>query len=108
MFDELDRLRESDALYQLLTHYAEAGAADREAWQDRLMELDGTPAAELVKLHGELIAYDWVIQNTGNTPVLKAGVVSCCYRITTTGLRALKRARADQPDDEGEDNRRAA
>jgi hypothetical protein len=93
MFDELERLRECEALARLLDHYAQAGGNDREAWQDRVMHLEGVDARELVKLHGELIAHDWVEQNTGMTPVLKAGVAACCYRITASGIRAAKWAR---------------
>ncbi len=99
MFDELERLCDAPVLLQLLAHYAEAGAADREAWQDRLMALDGVMPADLVKLHGELIAYGCLEQNTGSTPVLKPGGVACSYRITTAGQRALQWARAEQPAD---------
>ena len=87
MIDEIERLSGNEALRRLLSHYAEAGSADREAWQDRLMELEGTGPKELVKLHGELIAFGWVDQNTGATPVVKPGVVSSCYRITPVGLQ---------------------
>ncbi len=93
MFEELDRLSEDADLLALLTHYAEAGSADREAWQDRVMERAGAPPRELTRLHGELIAYGWVEQNTGVTAVLKPGVAAACYRVTTAGLRALKQAR---------------
>jgi len=92
MFDELRQLRDSPKMQLLLTHYAEAGAADREAWRDRLMELEGVPARDLVRLHGELLAFGWVEQNTGLTPVLKPGAVPCCYRVTPAGLRALRQA----------------
>jgi hypothetical protein len=103
MFDELDRLREDADLFDLLSHYAEAGAADREAWQDRVMERPGVPPRELARLHGELIAYGWVEQNTGATTVLKPGVAAACYRITSTGLRALKQAlRAAREEGEAE------
>jgi hypothetical protein len=90
MFDELDRLHECAALAALLDHYAQAGAADREAWQDRRMQLDRVEARELIKLHGELLAQGWLEQNTGMTPVLKPGVAAACYRITAAGLRAAK------------------
>jgi hypothetical protein len=93
MFDELERLDEDSELLGLLAHYAEAGAADREAWQDRVMQVEGVEPRELARLHGELIAYDWIEQNTGVTSVLKPGVAAACYRITSTGLRALKQAR---------------
>jgi hypothetical protein len=93
MLDELERLGEDGHLLDLLTHYAEAGAADREAWQDRVMQWEGVQPRELARLHGELIAYGWLEQNTGVTAVLKPGVAAACYRITSAGLRALKQAR---------------
>jgi hypothetical protein len=99
MFDELERLAESAALRGLLSQYAELGTADREAWQDRLMQLEGVRPEELVKLHGELIAHGWVEQNTGITPVLQRGAVPRCYRVTTTGQRALKHAQSRQDSD---------
>jgi hypothetical protein len=100
MFDDEERLRRDKHLAMLLAHYAAAGAADRETWQDRLMALDGMEGKELSRLHGELIALGWIEQNTGVTLVLKPGVVSACYRVTTAGQRALKRARAEGPADE--------
>jgi hypothetical protein len=93
MFDEFERLHEDEHLRNLLAHYAEAGAADRAAWQDRVMEVAGVESRVLARLHGELIAYGWVEQNTGLTPVLKPGVAAACYRITSAGLWALKLAR---------------
>lgn len=95
MLDELDRLRESAALRQLLDHYTQRGAADDEAWQDRLMVLAGVKTAELVRLHGELIAWSWVEQNTGNVPVLQPAAVPSCYRATAAGRRALRWAQAE-------------
>jgi hypothetical protein len=93
MFDELERLREVKELSALLRHYQEAGEADRDAWQDRLTELEGAEPHLLVKLHGELLAYGWLEQNTGLTPVLRPGAAASCYRITTVGIRALKQIR---------------
>jgi len=93
MFDEFERLCQTQPLLHLLGHYAELGAGDRETWQDRLMALDGVAARELSRLHGELIAYGWVEQNTGTTPVLKPGVAACCYRITSAGLKTFKLAK---------------
>jgi hypothetical protein len=102
MFDELERLCNAPELQLLLGRYAE-GAADREAWQDRLMHIEGVDARGLVKLHGELLAYGWVEQNTGNTPVLRSGEAPCSYRITPAGLRALRQARSDgAAEDDGE------
>src|SRR5438309_532315 len=90
MFDEMDRLRGVKELSALLTHYAELAAPDRQVWLDRVTELDGVEARDLIKLHGELIAWGWLEQNTGSTPVLKRGCAPACYRITPAGLRAVK------------------
>jgi hypothetical protein len=92
MIDELERLGGNVHLLQLLNHYALLGAADRTIWQDRLMKIDGLGLRDLQRLHGELIAFGWIEQNTGMTPVLKLGTAAGCYRITTQGLRALKAA----------------
>ncbi len=93
MFDEMDRLGEKERLFLLLDHYARLGAEAREVWQDRLMRHDGIASEEMAPLHGELIAYDWVEQNTGATPAPRRGVAGQCYRVTTAGLKALKLAR---------------
>lgn len=69
MTDEVDRLRAKPNLLLLLTHYANLG---REAWQDRLMTMEGVEAPELSKLHGELIAFSWIDQNTGDFSVVRA------------------------------------
>jgi len=89
MLEELDRLRESEGLYDLLHHYAWLGDANPEAWQDRLMEAEGVNARELIQFHGLLIAFGWIGQNTGSVPVLKRGTVPSCYRATAAGHRAL-------------------
>jgi hypothetical protein len=96
MFDEFERLCETKSLFCLLGHYADRGVKDRETWQDRVMSLEGVAAKELSRLHGELIAYGWVEQNTGMTPVLTPGVAACCYRITATGLKTFKLAKKQQ------------
>jgi hypothetical protein len=96
MFDELERLRDVKALFDLLAHYHELGAADRQAWQDRLAEMAGVAPRELVKLHGELLAYGWLEQNTGLTPVLRPGSAPSCYRITAAGVKALAQAHAPE------------
>jgi hypothetical protein len=94
MFNELERLRDVPELGELLAHYAEA--ADRQAWQDRRAELGALGPRDLVRLHGELLAYGWLEQNTGATPVPQAGAARQCYRVTPAGLRALKQARAEE------------
>lgn len=96
MFDEMDRLRHGKELSALLAHYADLAAPDRQAWQDRVTELNGVEPRELIKLHGELIAFGWLEQNTGATPVLKQGFAPACYRITPSGLRAVKQLRTEE------------
>jgi hypothetical protein len=95
MIDEMARLRATVGLCDLLRHYAALAAADRQTWQDRLAELAGASVRELVQFHGELIAYGWLEQNTGQTPVLRAGSAPACYRVTPAGLRALKNLHAE-------------
>lgn len=90
MFEYEDVLRECPALRSLLDHYHEVSGGDLTAWQDRLAELPGVSSKELVKLHGELIAQDWVEQNTGVVTIRRPGVVAACYRITSAGRRALR------------------
>jgi hypothetical protein len=100
MDDEMEWLRNTPELQQVLAHYAEVCAADREAWQDRLMHLEGAEARDLVRLHGHLLAFGWLEQNTGNTPALRPGAVPGCYRITASGMRAKKLARCSTGDDD--------
>jgi len=95
MFDDEDQLRADPNLHRLLDHYSQVSGDDRDAWQDRLAELPGVSAKELVKLHGELLAYDWLEQNTGVVTIRKPGVVASCYRITPAGRRALRLVAAD-------------
>jgi hypothetical protein len=92
MFDEVDRLREDGRLQSLLAHYCGRGEGDREAWQDRLMEVEDAEPAALVRLHGELLAYGWAELNTA-APAARAGVVPQCYRATASGRRALRECR---------------
>lgn len=99
MFDELQHLRDDPKLARLLRHYADLCAGDREKWQDRLMEMGGVEGRDLTRLHGELIGFQWVEQNTGMTPALRAGAVPGCYRVTAAGVRALKRAATREEDD---------
>jgi hypothetical protein len=92
MIDEMKRLCRVEELYGLLAHYA---ALDRQAWHDRRMEMDGVEPSRLARLHGELLANGWLEQNTGLTPVLRAGAAPACYRATAAGLRALKEAKEE-------------
>lgn len=88
MFEEADPF-ENAMLLNILERYAEPGADDREAWQDRVAEVEGVTPRELSRLHGELIAQGWVEQNTGVTPA--------CYRVTLQGLRAHRKAMETVP-----------
>ena len=97
MFDEMQRLRQLKPLHNLLCHYQELCASDRQAWQDRLPELPGVEARDLVRLHGELLAYGWIEQNTGAGPTPRGDCVPACYRVTAAGLRALRQVREEQP-----------
>ena len=90
MFDEMDRLRDVKELQALLIHYRDQGLTDRTVWQDRICAQDGVDPRELVRLHGELIAYGWIEQNTGIVAEAKRGAAPSCYRITPAGIRALK------------------
>lgn len=89
MFDDLDWLRPNPNLQQLLGHYVAGSPEDGEAWQDRLMHLEGVEPQELVKCHGLLLAFGWIEQNTGNVPILRPGTVPGCYRVTSAGRRAF-------------------
>jgi hypothetical protein len=84
MFDDSLRLRENPHLVSLLSHYAQQGTDDRATWRSRLMEMDGVEPKQLTALHGELIAFEWIEQNTGQT-------LSSCYRVTLHGLREYGR-----------------
>jgi hypothetical protein len=91
MFDLSVRLRENAQLLTLLSHYARLGSEDRTAWQSRLMRMDGVTAERLTALHGELIAFDAIEQNTGHAILLPDGTLSACYRVTQQGLREFRR-----------------
>ena len=88
MYDEMDRLREVEGLQRLLERYQDLGSDDRLIWRDRVQQLEGCESRELVKLHGELLAYGWIELNTGATTTLQ-GTAQTLYRITSAGIRAL-------------------
>ncbi len=92
MIDELEHLAQDPNLLSLLSHYAAGAGEDRETWQDRVMTWDGLTAPELIRLHGELLAFSWLEQNTGVTTLGKPGTVCACYRPTLAGLRAVRQA----------------
>jgi hypothetical protein len=96
MFDELERLRDTPELFALLDHYAELAVPDRQAWQDRRMQMDGCEPRQITRLHGELIAYGWLEQNTGVVPVARKGEAPGCYRVTRAGIKALEEVRSGE------------
>lgn len=84
MLDDSLRLQENPQLLALLSHYAQQGTEDRSTWRHRLMQMKGIEPKQLSALHGDLIAFDWIEQNTGQT-------LSACYRITVNGQREYRR-----------------
>jgi hypothetical protein len=93
MLDNQERLRNDPQLMQLFSHYAKLGETNPEAWHTRLTqldcELDCDELVDLVKLHGdgELIAFNWIEPNTGETP--------CNYRLTRAGQKAIREIDSD-------------
>jgi hypothetical protein len=83
VFDDMQRLRDNPRLTELLSHYIELGNPDRSLWQQRLMEMDGIDSKELSRMHGELIAWDWIEQN----PTTTNRILGSLYRVTLHGIR---------------------
>lgn len=100
MFDLPSRLRASAHLLTLLSHYARLGSEDRAAWRDRVMRMDGVAADQLTALHGELIAFDGIEQNTGHAVLLSDGTLAACYRVTAAGLREFRSLHGAEADEE--------
>jgi hypothetical protein len=98
MFDELERLRDTPDLLTLLGDYADLAAPDRQAWHDRRMQQDGCEGKQLSRLHGELMAYGWLEQNTGVVPAARKDQAPGCYRVTRAGIKALEQVRSDELD----------
>ena len=63
--------------------------------QDRVVEWQGLAPRDLIRLHGELLAYAWLEQNTGMTALARIGAAPASYRITVAGIRALRLAREE-------------
>ena len=103
MLDDLERLRTSEPLRQLLMHYSRLAEPSREVWQDRLMSLDGVEARELTKLHGLLMAMDWIELKCGHFSAGTNSPAPGCYRVTNAGLRALKQVQVSDTDGEQEE-----
>jgi hypothetical protein len=56
------------------------------------MQLEDVDTQGMTKFHGELIAFGWVDQNTGQVPI--------CYRITLAGLRAIRRVSVSESEED--------
>lgn len=95
MMNEMDRLRDSTDLFELLAYYADLGKEDREIWHDRHIEYGGLHGRNLARLYGELIAHGWLEQNTGITPILQPNRFGACYRVTSAGLKACKQVKKE-------------
>ena len=91
MFDFSASLRENAHLLALLSHYAQGVAEDRTTWQARLMKMDGIDSKQLTSLHGDLIAFNGIEPNAGQTILCQDGTAAACYRITHCGLREYRR-----------------
>jgi hypothetical protein len=100
VLDEPNALKKDSPLYALLRSYAEPGLLNRDAWQDRVMELEGLSGRDLSRLHGELIALGWIEQNTGITPSVRANSALGCYRVTSIGLRVYRHVEREEDQDE--------
>ncbi len=98
MFNELERLRDGAELQTLLVYYVTLAGPDRQVWQDRRMEMDGCEAKQLTRLHGELMAYGWLEQNTGVVSAARRGEAPGCYRVTRAGIKALEQVRSGEVD----------
>ena len=55
------------------------------------MQMEGVEPRQMSALHGELIAFDWIEQNSGQALMLANGTLSACYRITVNGLGEYRR-----------------
>ena len=63
------------------------------------MAMEGVESPELSKLHGDLIAFNWIEQNTGNFSVIRGGAVPACYRVTLNGFKAIQQIKAPEVDE---------
>jgi hypothetical protein len=91
MFDEDARLQDDAHLLFLLEHYC--ATEDRETWLDRVMQIETLDRAAITGLHGELLAYGWIEQNTGVLTRPQPGACPASYRSTAAGRKALTRHR---------------
>ncbi len=98
MSEELEQFPEDSLLVGLLQLYANAGLVNPDAWQFRVMTLDGADDRRLSRLHGRLIAAGWLEFNLAAARA-KSETMRC-YRITAAGRRALRRAHLSKDDED--------
>ncbi len=98
MRSEMQMLRDDAELLQLLQHYVGNTTEDREAWLDRCMAINGVEAKQLTQMHGLLIAFGWIEQNSDQAASVQPETCSQCYRTTAAGRRALKQFRLADDD----------
>ena len=92
MFNEMDRLHHSPPLLELLAHYAELAAPNRQVWQDRLMAREGCSAREMTGLHCELIAYGYSVFKGW---LMRGEVHQKAAKVGPSGVRGLSRVPRD-------------
>ena len=90
MFDEIEHLRDNSKLFQLLSYYVQAAEMNPEIFQDRLMVLEGVESKEMARMHGQLLAQNWIEPNSIAVPVVEGGTVPYCYRATRAGVRVFR------------------
>lgn len=90
MINELERLRDNPQLQLLLGYYAEAGVTAPGEWLDRVMALPGVEVRHMSRLHGQLIAHDWLEHEADRTAIASVAVSRARYRVTEAGLQASK------------------
>jgi hypothetical protein len=98
MSEEIEQIPEDSVLVLLLELYANAGLANPDVWQLRIMTLDGADDRRLSRLHGRLIAAGWLEFNIA-AATAKSETMRC-YRITAAGRRALRRAHLGNDDED--------
>jgi hypothetical protein len=64
------------------------------------MQMDDVEPRQLSMLHGDLIACEWIEQNTGQAILKPDGTLSACYRVTLNGLREYRRIHGAEIEEE--------
>jgi hypothetical protein len=93
MFPSHDAESVDPRMVALLKHYAPSTAEERDRWHERVGEWPGASERDLARVHGDLIAADW----------LEWGLHNCegRYRVTAAGRSALRRIQNQQVENAG-------